>query len=85
MHEHSNISIGEADFRAWHADAKRGSHLGRAMLQGWLRWNDPNGIYTDEQVRAEFGRTNTNDELLWLALEQIGAIEPETASEDRPG
>lgn len=35
----------------------------RAVLIAYCMWNDPNGCYTDEDMRAEFGHTSLDSEL----------------------
>ena len=45
--------------------------LTREELISWLIWNDPNGVYRDEQSLQEFGQIITKDEALEIALRQI--------------
>ena len=40
-------------------------------LKEWLMWNDPNGIYDDQQSLKELGRIMTRDEGLKIFLRQI--------------
>jgi hypothetical protein len=37
----------------------------------WLAWNDPNGIYQDEQSLKELGNMMTRDEGIEILLRQI--------------
>lgn len=47
------------------------SQLDREQLIKWLIWNDPNGIYRDEESLRELGQILTKDEALEIALKQI--------------
>jgi hypothetical protein len=42
----------------------------REDIQQWLKWNDPNGIYSDEQSLKELGNTMTRDEALEIMIRQ---------------
>ena len=37
----------------------------------WLAWNDPNGIYHDEQSMKELGNIMTRDEGLEILIRQV--------------
>lgn len=37
----------------------------------WLAWNDPNGIYHDEQSLKELGNIMTRDEGLEIMIRQV--------------
>jgi N-acetylmuramoyl-L-alanine amidase CwlA len=37
----------------------------------WLKWNDPNGIYRDEESLAEMGNIMTYDEAVKLIMKQV--------------
>jgi hypothetical protein len=37
----------------------------------WLAWNDPNGIYHDEQSLKEFGNVMARDEGLEIMIRQV--------------
>ncbi len=37
----------------------------------WLQWNDPNGIYTDELSRKEFGNVMSREEGMEIMIRQI--------------
>lgn len=43
----------------------------RADLIAWLCWNDPNGIYQDEQSLKELGNIITRDEGAEIMIRQI--------------
>ena len=43
----------------------------RKDLIDWLTWNDPNGIYNDEQSMAEIGSIMTFKEGLEIMVNQI--------------
>lgn len=43
----------------------------REDLIEWLCWNDPNGIYQDEQSQKELGNVMTRAEGLEIVLRQI--------------
>lgn len=45
--------------------------MSRTEIIDWLKWNDPNGVYLDEQSIAEFGRTITKAEAEEIMLRQI--------------
>ncbi len=36
----------------------------------WLMWNDPNGIYSDEQSLKEFGKVMSREEGIEIILRQ---------------
>ena len=42
----------------------------REDLIGWLSWNDPNGIYSDNQSLKEFGRVMSREEGMEILLRQ---------------
>ena len=42
----------------------------REDIQEWLIWNDPNGIYSDEQSLKELDNMVTRDEALEIMLRQ---------------
>ena len=46
-------------------------NLTREELISWLCWNDPNGVYRDEESIAEFGEIMPYEEAYWVALRQI--------------
>ena len=37
----------------------------------WLSWNDPNGVYSDEQSLKELGNMMSRDEGLEILLRQV--------------
>lgn len=43
----------------------------RQDLINWLKWNDPNGIYDDNQSIAEIGYVMSYEEGVELMIEQI--------------
>lgn len=43
----------------------------RQDLINWLKWNDPNGIYDDNQSMAEIGCVMSYDEGVEIMIEQI--------------
>jgi hypothetical protein len=43
----------------------------RKDLIEWLCWNDPNGIYKDEQSSNELGNVMTREEGIEIVLRQI--------------
>lgn len=43
----------------------------REALISWLSWNDPNGIYRDEESIAELGNIMTREEGIDLIISQI--------------
>lgn len=45
--------------------------LSREDLIKWLSWNDPNGIYSDEQSRYELGTIITLEEGREIMIRQI--------------
>lgn len=57
------------DFRAW--TPAHVSKATRPQLIAWLVWNDPNGCYTDADMRTEFDRVATTEELRACALAQV--------------
>jgi hypothetical protein len=42
----------------------------REDIQQWLKWNDPNGIYIDEQSFKELGNIMTHHEALEIMIRQ---------------
>jgi hypothetical protein len=44
--------------------------LNREDMIEWLMWNDPNGIYSDEQSLIEFGNVMSRDEGIEIMLRQ---------------
>jgi len=44
--------------------------LNREDMIEWLMWNDPNGIYSDEQSLKEFGNIMSREEGLEIMLRQ---------------
>ncbi len=46
------------------------NRLTREDMIEWLRWNDPNGIYSDEQSLKELGNIMTRDEGIEIMLRQ---------------
>ena len=46
-------------------------NLTREELISWLCWNDPNGVYRDEESIAKFGEIMPYEEAYWIALRQI--------------
>ena len=44
--------------------------LSREDIIEWLMWNDPNGIYSDEQSLKEFGNVMSRDEGMEIILRQ---------------
>jgi hypothetical protein len=45
--------------------------LSREEMIEWLMWNDPNGIYSDEQSLKEFGKVMSRDEGMEIILRQV--------------
>jgi hypothetical protein len=45
--------------------------MGRNDIIEWLAWNDPNGIYNDEQSLKELGNIMTRDEGLEIMIRQV--------------
>jgi hypothetical protein len=45
--------------------------MSRIDIIDWLSWNDPNGIYKDEQSIKELGNIMSKDEGLEILLRQI--------------
>lgn len=43
----------------------------REQLIQWLSWNDPNGVYTDQDSLAEFGNIMSIEEGREIMLAQI--------------
>jgi hypothetical protein len=43
----------------------------RGDLIEWLSWNDPNGIYLDEQSLKEFGNTMSKEDGMEILLRQV--------------
>ena len=43
----------------------------RIELIEWLRWNDKNGVYDDEQSLREFGLILQKDEAIKIIINQI--------------
>jgi len=44
--------------------------LTRTDIIEWLMWNDPNGVYSDEQSLKEFGAVMSREEGLEIMLRQ---------------
>ncbi|WP_121812982.1 hypothetical protein [Mucilaginibacter kameinonensis] len=45
--------------------------MSREDIIEWLAWNDPNGIYHDEQSLKEFGNKMSRSEGLEILLRQV--------------
>ena len=45
--------------------------MSRQDIIEWLSWNDPNGIYHDEQSLKELGNIMTHEEGLEILLRQV--------------
>jgi hypothetical protein len=45
--------------------------LTREDMIEWLMWNDPNGIYSDEQSLKELGNIMSREEGLEIMLRQV--------------
>jgi hypothetical protein len=43
----------------------------RIELIEWLKWNDKNGVYSDDQSMKEFGNILEKDEAIRIILNQI--------------
>lgn len=43
----------------------------RSDLIGWLKWNDPNGVYDDHQSLQEFGNIMTHQEGIEIIIKQV--------------
>ncbi len=43
----------------------------RETIIEWLQWNYPNGIYTDELSRKEFGNVMSREEGMEIMIRQI--------------
>lgn len=46
-------------------------HWCKQDLINWLKWNDPNGIYDDQQSLEELGNVMAYDEGVELMINQI--------------
>lgn len=46
-------------------------HTSRLEIIDWLQWNDPNGVYQDEDSMREFGNVLTKDEGIDIIKRQI--------------
>lgn len=46
-------------------------HTSWEELIDWLQWNDPNGVYRDEDSLEEFGNILTKDEGMEIIKNQI--------------
>ena len=46
-------------------------HASREEIIEWLQWNDPNGIYRDEQSLSEFGSICSEQEGIDIIINQI--------------
>ncbi|TSD67632.1 hypothetical protein FFF34_009670 [Inquilinus sp. KBS0705] len=44
--------------------------LSREDMIEWLMWNDPNGVYGDDQSMKEFGNVMSKDEGMEIILRQ---------------
>ncbi|QIY83006.1 hypothetical protein HER18_05365 [Chryseobacterium sp. NEB161] len=44
----------------------------REKLIDWLCWNDPHGIYTDEESMDELGNIMSKEEGITIIMRQIG-------------
>jgi len=45
--------------------------MSREDLIEWLNWNDPNGIYQDEQSLKELGNVMSREEGIEILLRQV--------------
>lgn len=45
--------------------------LSREDIIEWLMWNDPNGVYDDEQSLKEFGNKVSKEEALEIFFRQV--------------
>jgi hypothetical protein len=45
--------------------------MSRNDIIEWLSWNDPNGIYNDEQSLKELGNVMTKEEGVEILLRQV--------------
>jgi hypothetical protein len=45
--------------------------LTREGLIEWLKWNDPKGIYLDEESILEYGQIMTYEEAYWAVLKEL--------------
>jgi hypothetical protein len=45
--------------------------MSRNDIIEWLSWNDPNGIYNDEQSLKELGNVMTKEEGMEIFLRQV--------------
>lgn len=45
--------------------------LDRLDIIEWLMWNDPSGIYADEQSKKEFGMVMSKDEGIEILRRQV--------------
>jgi hypothetical protein len=43
----------------------------RERLIKWLKWNDANGIYTDDESKREFGKVMSKNEAMRIMKRQI--------------
>ena len=46
-------------------------HASREEIIDWLQWNDPNGVYRDEQSMDEFGNVVSKEEGIEIIMRQI--------------
>jgi len=46
-------------------------HTSREEIIDWLKWSDPNGIYTDQESIREFGSMMTKEEGVEIMKRQI--------------
>jgi hypothetical protein len=61
----SVLDISEAEFKIFL------NSLTREDIMEWLIWNDPNGIYSDEQSLKELGNIMTKEESLEIMLRHV--------------
>lgn len=47
------------------------STYSREQLIAWLKWNDPKGIYEDEESQQNFGNTMSYEEGVKIIIRQI--------------
>lgn len=45
--------------------------MNRKAIIEWLTWNDPNGIYQDDQSLSELGNIMSRDEGIEILLRQV--------------
>ena len=68
LEKHPNYSITFLDKRGLKEELKSWS---REDLISWLKWNDPNGIYSDQESLEELGNIMTYEEGVEIVVRQV--------------